>query len=140
MKPQQLKQIAALLVATTVALVPSCGSREPKTMTVATTGAGPTLLAAGFRVRSVATAPQREQLKRMPPNVFTVVRQGDETYYLYPDNESGRLYAGNHYAHREYVRNMEMQRTREQGVVVIQTQPRGTPVEVWQGWAPFREW
>jgi hypothetical protein len=139
MKYKQMKRLTATLFAAAVAtLISACAT---ETGAVVTSGPGPALLAAGFKVRASTTPAQRERLRTMPDDTFTVVRQGGETYYLYPDKGSGQLYAGDVHAYREYRRNVEMQRLREEGAFVIDAKPRGHPViTVWHGWSPFREW
>ncbi len=107
----------------------------------ATASPGPALVAAGFRVRSANTPMQREQLRTMPTDTFTAVRQGGATYYLYPDTQTGQLYVGDQYAYRRYFENAEIQSKRQQGIFVIRALPREYPItEIWHGWAPFREW
>jgi hypothetical protein len=139
MKYKQMKRSVVLLLATALTALISACATEPGT--VATAGPEPALLAAGFKVRVATTSAQREQLRTMPDDIFTVVRQGGETYYLYPDKASGRLYAGDLHAYREYRKNAEMQRARQEGAFVIDAKPRGHPViTAWHGWSPFREW
>jgi hypothetical protein len=52
------------------------------------------LLSSGFKVKSARTAGQRAEVRGLPDNQFTVVKQNGNTYYLYPDKKDNRLYAG----------------------------------------------
>jgi len=128
-----------MLLAAGVAMLLSAGAT--KANAVDASGAGPGLVANGFRVRPATTPAQREQIRTMTEDGFTIVKQGGKTYYLYVDRQTGKLYAGDEYAYRQYCRYVEMQRNRKAGAFVIDVKPRGTPVITdWHGFQPFREW
>lgn len=137
MKYHQVKRLnIVFLAAGVVALVLAC-----TTQTATASAPGPALVASGFRAKPATTHAQREQLRTMPEDTFTVVKQGSETYYLYPDKRAGQLYAGDHHAYEQYLRYAKMQHDRQEGAFVIDVKPRGRPViTVWHGWSPFREW
>lgn len=140
MKYQHMKRFVAILLAGMLAALTSACVTE--TSTAAAPEPGPMLLTSGFKAKKATTSAQIEQIRNMPEGGFTVVKQGRETYYLYPDKRAQKLYAGNQYAFQEYRRQVKMQRAREQGAVVIDVNPsRGAPVvEIWHGWTPFPEW
>jgi hypothetical protein len=102
------------------------------------------LLSSGFKVKSASTAAQRAQVRGLPDNQFTVIKQNGNTYYLYPDKKDNRLYAGDQYAYRAYERYVKDKQLRAQGVFVRPTHyenksdPRN--VEIWQQWGPFPAW
>src|SRR5437762_7291556 len=56
----------------------------------------------GFKVRPAWTAAQRHDVRRMHNDEFTVVNQNGNTYYLYVDPATNRLYAGDQWAYRAY--------------------------------------
>jgi len=102
------------------------------------------LLYSGFKVKSASTAGQRAQVRALPDNEFTAVKQNGNTYYLYPDKKDNRLYAGDQYAYRAYQRYAKDKQLRAEGVLVIpkryenKSDPRN--VEIWQEWGPFPAW
>jgi hypothetical protein len=102
------------------------------------------LLSSGFEVKSARTAGQRAEVRGLPDNQFTVVKQNGNTYYLYPDKKDNRLYAGDQYAYRAYERYVKDKQLRAQGVFVMPTHyenksdPRN--IQIWHDWGPFPEW
>jgi hypothetical protein len=102
------------------------------------------LLSSGFKVKSASTARQRADVRALPDNEFTVVKQNGKTYYLYPDKKDNRLYAGDQYAYRAYQRYFKDKQLRAEGVFVVprryenKSDPRN--VEIWQEWGPFPAW
>ena len=102
------------------------------------------LLYSGFKVKSASTARQRADVRALPGNEFTVVKQNGNTYYLYPDKKDNRLYAGDQYAYRAYQRYFKDKQLRAQGVFVRPTHyenksdPRN--IQIWHDWGPFPEW
>ena len=102
------------------------------------------LLSSGFKVKSARTVGQRAQVRSLPGNEFTVVKQNGNTYYLYPDKKDNRLYAGDQYAYRAYQQYVKDKKLRAEGVFVRPTRlenksdPRN--VEIWQQWGPFPAW
>ena len=102
------------------------------------------LLSSGFKVKSASTAGQRAQVRGLPDNQFTVVKQNGNTYYLYPDKKDNRLYAGDQYAYRAYERYVKDKQLRARGVFVRPTHYENKSdhrnVEIWQQWGPFPAW
>ena len=77
----------------------------------------------GFRVSNATTAEQRRQIRTLPDNQFTEVRQGSTSYYLYPDKRENRLFAGDHWAYRAYLGYVHNRKLREKGVFVWEVRP-----------------
>jgi hypothetical protein len=102
------------------------------------------LLSSGFKVKPAMTPEQRRQVRSMPENQFTMVKQNGNTYYLYPDKKDNRLYAGDQYAYRAYERHFKDKQLRAQGVFVYPLRPENKSdprnVKVWHGWDPFPAW
>ena len=102
------------------------------------------LLAAHFKVQPATTAEQRHQLRTLPDNRFTMVKQGGKSYYLYPDKSQGRLYAGDRWAYLAFVNNEKNNRLRQAGAFVYEKDPSNRAINktvvVWHGWSPFPEW
>jgi len=102
------------------------------------------LLYSGFNVKSAKTAGQRAQVRALPGNEFTVVKQNGNTYYLYPDKKDNRLYAGDQYAYRAYQQYVKDKKLRAEGVFVrpahYENKSNPKNVEIWQQWGPFPEW
>jgi hypothetical protein len=102
------------------------------------------LLYSGFKVKSARTAGQLAQVRELPGNEFTVVKQNGNTYYLYPDKKDNRLYAGDQYAYRAYQQYVKDKKLRAEGVFVRPThyENKSNPknVEIWQQWGPFPAW
>ena len=142
MKIQQIKNLigAAVLMAIAVWLA-ACAT---ETSNVAYTSMNGALLTAGFKARPATTAEQEQQLRNLPDNRFTMVKQNGEVYYLYPDKSQNRLYAGDHWAYRAFINNEKNNRLREQGAFVFETDPSNRAdnrtVVIWHGWSPFQQW
>src|SRR4030088_1273306 len=116
MKKQQFKQLIGVLAAVAfILLMPACATQ---TSDVANTDMEQALLSAGFKVRPAATPEQRNQLARMPDNQFTMMHQGSQTYYLYPDKKNNRLFAGDRYAFQAYQKYVRDNNLRKQGAFV----------------------
>jgi hypothetical protein len=102
------------------------------------------LLSSGFKVKSASTAGQRVEVRALPENEFTVVKQNGNTYYVYPDKKDNRLYAGDQYAYRAYQRYFKDKQLRARGVFVLPTHlenksdPRN--IQIWHDWGPFPAW
>ena len=102
------------------------------------------LLSSGFKVKSASTAGQRAEVRALPDNEFTVLKQNGNTYYLYPDKKDNRLYAGDQYAYRAYQRHFKDKQLRARGIFVLPTHlenksdPRN--IQIWHDWGPFPAW
>jgi hypothetical protein len=102
------------------------------------------LLSSGFKVKSASTAGQHAEVRALPDNEFTVVKQNGNTYYLYPDKKDNRLYAGDQYAYGAYQRYFKDKQLRARGVFVLPTHlenksdPRN--IQIWHDWGPFPAW
>jgi hypothetical protein len=124
-----------------ILLLPACATQSNG---VADNDTEQALIRAGFKVRSVSTTAQRDQMRKMPDDQFTQVKQNGETYYLYIDRPEGRLFVGDKWAYRAYQGYVRNNHLRKQGVFVFETNP-GDPannrtVDVWPGYPPFRSW
>ena len=142
MKLQQLKNLIGAFAAAAVMLW--LGACATQTSNVADTSMESALLTAHFKVKTATTAEQRNHLRTLPDNRFTMVKQGSETYYLYADKKDGRLYAGDHWAYLAFVNNEKNNRLRQQGAFVFETDPSNRAdnrtVVIWHGWSPFQQW
>jgi len=102
------------------------------------------LLTSGFKVQPAHTPAQRSQLRSLPPNQFTMVKQNGSEYYLYPDSTDNRLYAGDHYAYRSFQNYFKNRALREKGVFVLEVKPadrsNNRTIQVWHDWSPFDQW
>ena len=102
------------------------------------------LLYSGFKVKSASTAGQRAEVRALPENEFTLVKQNGNTYYLYPDKKDNRLYAGDQYAYRAYQQYVKDKKLRAEGVFVrpahYENKSNPKNVEIWQQWGPFPAW
>ena len=103
-----------------------------------------TLLTSGFKVKPAAAEAQRQQVRSLPDNQFTTVKQNGNVYYLYPDKKDNRLYVGDHYAYRAFQGYYKNKKLREQGVFVWEVNPadrsNNKTIQVWHDWTPFQEW
>jgi hypothetical protein len=102
------------------------------------------LLTSGFKARPATSRAQHTQLRALPSNQFTMVKQNGNTYYLYPDTKDGRLYAGDQYAYRSFQNFFKNKRLREQGVFVWEVNPAdrssNRTIQIWHDWTPFDQW
>jgi hypothetical protein len=133
---QVIKTCASALAVLCLCVMPASAAAE-RDMSAA-------LSTAGFKSRPAVTAAQRQQLRNLPVDRFTAVKQGGETYYLYPDKNHGRLFAGNQFAYRAFINNEKNNRMRRAGAFVYETNPadRATnkTVVIWHDWSPFQRW
>lgn len=102
------------------------------------------LLTSGFKVQPAHTPAQLSQLRSLPADQFTMMKQNGKEYYLYPDNKNNRLYAGDHYAYRSFQNYYKNKGLREKGVFVWEVNPaqrsKNTTIQVWHDWSPFDQW
>jgi hypothetical protein len=102
------------------------------------------LLQSGFKSRPASSPAKRRQLRALPDNQFTTVKQNGNTYYLYPDKEHNRLYVGDHYAYRAYKNFFKNRKLRAKGVAVFPVEPanrsNNRTIQVWEEWSPFDQW
>jgi hypothetical protein len=142
MKELQFKKlIGTLAVFALIAFAPAYASQRGD---LADTDMERALVTSGFKVRPANNSEQRKQLRRLPDNEFTMMKEGGNTYYLYPDKKDNRLYAGDHWAYRAYQGYLKNKHLRAQGVFVWEVNPsdkaNNKTIEVWHGYPPFREW
>ena len=127
----------------TVALI-GVGGTIQSIAAVADTEQEQVLLSSGFKVKPANTGAQRAQIREMPGNQFTMVKQDGKIYYLYADKRDNRLYAGDEYAYRAYERHFKDKQLRAQGVFVYPLRPENKSdpknIKVWHGWDPFPAW
>jgi hypothetical protein len=139
MKQQQQFRwpISIIPVMALIVFIPACATQ---TGNVASSDVQTALIQSGFKVRPATTHQQQEQLQRLPEHQFTVVKQKGENFYVWADKPSNRLFCGNEQAHRTYKEYRKAQRERESGAITWVEEPRGIPVTVFHGWAPFPAW
>lgn len=120
------------------------GGAAQSNAAVADTHMARALLNSGFKVKAADTAARRAQMRRLPDNQFTMVKQDGNVYYLYADKKDNRLYAGDQYAYRAYEKFVRDNQLRAQGVFVrplrFENKSDNKTIEVWQGWEPFPAW
>ena len=141
MKNQFKNLIGTFAAAAAILWLAACATQ---TSNVASTDVGGALITAGFKVKTATAVEQRNQLRTLPDNQFTTVKQGSDTYYLYADKSQGRLYAGDHWAYRAFVNNIKNNRLRKQGAFVDEVDPsdraNNRTVVIWHDWSPFQQW
>lgn len=102
------------------------------------------LVTSGFKVQRADTPAKRAQLRSMPDNQFTTVKQNGNTYYLFADKKDARLYAGDQYAYRAYQGFIKNKNLRERGIFVWEVNPSdrssNRTIQVWHDWTPFDQW
>ena len=102
------------------------------------------LRSSGFRMRPASTAAQRHDLRGMRDDQFTVVNQNGNTYYLFVDRATNRLYAGDQWAYRAYQGYVRNRHLREKGVFVWEVRPgdraNNKTVDIYHDWTPFDRW
>ena len=146
MKKQHRKGLIGAVTATAlVLLLQVCVAITVQaTEYVADTDMERALLTSGFKVQRAHSAEQRHQIRNMPDNEFTEVKQAGNTYYLYADKRANKLFAGDQYAYRAYRGYIHNRKLRQQGVFVWEVKPydraNNKTIEVWHGWTPFPEW
>jgi hypothetical protein len=138
MKQRKLRWLTSIVpaIALTV-LIPACATQ---TGSVASSDIQTVLVQSGFKVKTATTTVQRQRLRSLPEHQFTVVKQNGENFYVWADKPNNRLYCGSVQAYRAYKEYRKAQREREEGAITWIEEPRGVPVTVFYGWAPFREW
>jgi hypothetical protein len=98
----------------------------------------------GFKVQPASTAAQRHDLRGMHEGEFNVVNQNGNTYYLFADRATNRLWVGDHWAYRAYQGYVRNRHLREIGVFVYEVHPgdraNNKTVDVWYDWSPFDQW
>jgi hypothetical protein len=142
MKNQQFKNLIGAFAAAAVVLW--LGACATQTSNIADTGLEQALLTAHFKVKPATTPEQRKHLLSLPDNRFTVVKEGGETYYLYPDKKDGRLYVGDHWAYQAFINDKKNNELRKQGAFVFEIDPSNKAdnrtIVIWHGWSPFQQW
>ena len=142
MKYPTFKPLIGIVAA--AALTLPLAVRVAQASTAADTKMEQALLAAHFKARPAITAEQRHQLRGLPDHRFTAVKQGGETYYLFPDKKDGRLFAGDHWAYIAFINNEKNNRLRKEGAFVFEKDPSNRAdnrtVVVWHDWSPFQQW
>jgi hypothetical protein len=102
------------------------------------------LRSSGFKVRPASTAGQRHDLRGMRDDQFTVVNQNGNTYYLFVDKATNRLYVGDQWAYRAYQGYVRNRHLREKGVFVWEVRPgdraNNKTVDIYHDWTPFDQW
>jgi hypothetical protein len=143
MRAQRFKYLG--LAFTLAALIEfGVGAATESKAAVAATEVEQVLLTSGFKVNAAKTSAQRAQLRALPDNQFTMVKQDANTYYLYPDKKDNRLYAGDQYAYRAYQGYLKNKHLRAQGVFVWEVNPadrsNNKTIQIWHDWTPFHQW
>ena len=134
------KQLSLIGIVPAIALITFVSACATERSGVASSNVQSYLVQSGFKVKPAATPPQRKRLQSLPEHQFTVVRQHGENFYVWADKPNNRLYCGNEQAYQNYKESRKARREREEGAITWIEEPRGVPVTVFYGWAPFREW
>ncbi len=138
MKQQKLRRLTSIVPAMAlIVLIPACATQ---TGNVASSDVQAVLVQSGFKVRTATMPQQRQRLQRLPEHQFTAVKQNGENFYVWADKPNKQLYCGTEQAYRAYKEYRKAQQEREEGAITWIEEPRGIPVTVFYGWAPFREW
>ena len=134
----EVKRLTGMLLITAFAiLLSACATQSAG---VASSGIQSALVESGFKVRPAVTSQQRQRLQTLPEHQFTVVTQNGGNFYVWADKPNNRLYCGDEQAYANYKNYRTAQRQRESGAITWIAEPRGIPVTVFYGWAPFRDW
>jgi len=140
MKMRRLKYLTLICAAVTLTGLGYANAGN----TAADTEVEQALVTSGFKAKPAGSSNQRTQLSAMPDGQFTLVKQGGQTYYLYPDKKDGRLYAGDYYAYRAYQGYLKNKHLVEKGVFVWPVNPtdksNNKTIQVWHDWTPFQQW
>jgi hypothetical protein len=138
MKQQKSRRLTCVIpVMALIVFISACATQ---TGSVASSDVQTTLVQAGFKVKTATTANQRQRIQAVPEHQFTVVKQNGQNFYVWADKPNNRLYCGNEQAYRAYKGYRKAQQQRQEGAITWVDEPRGIPVTVFEGWAPFREW
>ena len=140
MNAQPIRYLALVLA---IAALSEFGS-QAMAKSNAPTDVEPVLLTSGFKAQPANTPAQRRQLRALPENQFTMVKQRGNSYYLYPDKKGNRLYAGDEYAYRSFQNYFKNWNLRERGVFVWEVNPadrsNNKTIQIWHDWSPFDQW
>lgn len=126
-----------LLIAAFAISLSACATQSAS---VASSSVRSALVQSGFKVRPAITSQQRQRLQALPEHEFTVVNQNGQTFYVWADKPNNRLYCGNEQAYANYKNYRIAKEQRESGAITWISEPRGIPVTVFEGWAPFGQW
>jgi hypothetical protein len=138
MKQQKLRGLTSIIPAMAfIVVIPSCATQ---TSNVSNSNVQAVLVQSGFKVKTATTPQQRQRLQRLHEHQFTAVKQNGENFYVWADKPNNQLYCGSEQAYRAYKEYRKAQKERESGAITWVEEPRGIPVTVFYGWAPFREW
>jgi hypothetical protein len=142
MNNQQFRNLTgAFAVAALIFGLVACATQ---TGNVADTPSEQALLTAGFKVKTATIPEQHNHINTLPDNRFTMVKENGDTYYLYADKKTGKLFVGNRFAYQAYINNVKNNELRKEGAFVWEVNPadRATnrTIVVWHGWGPFEEW
>jgi hypothetical protein len=132
-----IQQLGTILLIAFSLFVPACATQSD---VAARTDIQSALVQAGFKVKPATTAPQQRRLQRLPEHQFTAVTQNGEHFYVWADKANHRLYCGTEQAYHSYKQSQKLRRERESGEITWISEPGETPVDVFDEWAPFRQW
>ena len=141
MKKYELRQLIGVVAVTAfIVLLPARATQG----STADTDMERALVTSGFKVKTAATEAQRAQLRGLPADRITMVKQDGKTYYLYPDKRQERLYAGDQWAYQAYKGYVKNNHLRKEGAFVFELNPtdkaNNRTVQEWHGWSPFPAW
>jgi nucleoid-associated protein YgaU len=60
------------------------------------------LAQSGFKVKTVTTPKQQQQVSQLPPNVVSAVKYQGKLYYVYPTAKKDQIYAGKQAQYNAY--------------------------------------
>jgi hypothetical protein len=139
-KPKQTKTRHLVTMSLATALLMFTSACATQSGDVASSGVQSALVQSGFKVRPAITSQQRQRLQALPEHEFTVVSQNGQNFYVWADKPNNRLYCGNEQAYTDYKNYRIAKEQRESGAITWISEPRGIPVTVFEGWAPFGQW
>lgn len=141
MKHRFKNRIRICAVAAASLFLSGCATQ---TSNVTDTSSELALLNAGFKVKSAATAEQRNHVGSLPDNQFKMVNENGQPYYLYADKKDQKLFVGSRFAYQAYINNIKNNELRKQGAFVWEVDPSdkalNRTIVVWHGWSPFTGW
>lgn len=95
------------------------------------------LAQSGFRVKTVTTPKQQQQVSKLPPDVVSAVKYQGKLYYVYPTATKDRIYVGKQAQYNAYKQGLKakiISQQPQQASVTTQQQQQmlqGSPV--WTG-------
>jgi hypothetical protein len=120
-----------------LALVAGCQTVATNQSEIATSKKENLLAQAGFKVKTVTTPKQQQQVSQLPPNVVSAVKYQGKVYYVYPTAKKDQIYVGKQAQYDAYKQALKAKIISQQAQPASQTaQQREQMLEgspVWSG-------